>query len=121
MKLPAFFWDDLFWSRFFPDGPCLVAATPRVTKVIRNDPATVVLFSDGTKRVMKAHRGDRYDGDLGIVLACLRTCLRNHRFDVYERAMRRLLRAARRVGDVPSQLRAVGLALIVAADAMERE
>lgn len=98
---------------------------PKPTKVIRHDPATVVFMSDGSKHVIKCHEGDEYDPDLGILNIFLRKCLNNRRFDVYEKAMRRILKLARkakderRVKSVAEELRGIGNALLMAADAME--
>lgn len=47
------------------------APTPAVPKrVIFNDPATVILWSDGTKTVSKCHADDEYDPLFGI-MACV--------------------------------------------------
>lgn len=94
---------------------------PKPTKVIVHDPATVVFMSDGTKHVIKCHDGDSYDGDLGVLLICLRKCLGNRRFDGYEKAMRLVLKAARKAKSLPAELRAIGKALIMTADALEVE
>lgn len=37
-------------------------------KVIFNNPATIVLWSDGTKTVVKRQRGDRYNKEAGLAL-----------------------------------------------------
>ena len=41
-----------------------------VKKVIYNDPATIVYFSDGSKSVVKRHPDDEYDEEKGFLL-CL--------------------------------------------------
>ena len=40
----------------------------KVKKVIHNDPATIVIFSDGSKEVVKVHKDDKYDKDIGVLL-----------------------------------------------------
>lgn len=92
---------------------------PKPTKVIRHEPATVVFMEDGTKHVIKCHEGDKYDPDLGILNIFLRKCLSNRRFDVYEKAMKLILKAARKAKSLPAELRGIGNALLMAADAME--
>lgn len=47
------------------------------TKVIINDPATVVFFDDGSKTVTKAKHGDEYDPLFGIMACVLRKVGRN--------------------------------------------
>ena len=42
----------------------------RIERVIYNEPATVVLFDDGTKTVAKATDGDEYDCNTGVAI-CL--------------------------------------------------
>lgn len=51
--------------------------TPDARRVICNDPATVVLWEDGTKTVAKCHDGDRYDPVVGIAICVLRKLTRN--------------------------------------------
>lgn len=43
-----------------------VPATPK--KVIFNNPATIVIWSDGTKTVVKRQKGDRYNKEAGLAL-----------------------------------------------------
>lgn len=50
---------------------------PKPTKVIINDPATVVFFSDDTKTVTKAKGGDEYDPLFGIMACALRKVGKN--------------------------------------------
>lgn len=47
------------------------------TKVIINDPATVVFFDDNSKTVTKAKHGDEYDPMFGIMACVLRKVGRN--------------------------------------------
>ena len=41
---------------------------PTIRKVIFNDPATIVLWGDGTKTVVKAHN-EKYDPEKGLAMA----------------------------------------------------
>ena len=46
-----------------------------VKKVIYNDPATIIYWSDGTRTVVKCQPGDKFDPELGFLLAlCKRVC-----------------------------------------------
>lgn len=59
--------------------------SPKPAKVIINDPATVVFFSDNTKTVTKAKDGDEYDPLFGIMACALRKVGRNRvRIDAWE-------------------------------------
>jgi hypothetical protein len=39
-----------------------------IEKVIFNDPATIVIWKDGTKTIVKCQPGDTYDKELGLAL-----------------------------------------------------
>lgn len=49
----------------------------RPEKVIFNDPATIVLWSDGTKTVTKCGKGDEYDPLFGVMACVVRKIGRN--------------------------------------------
>lgn len=58
---------------------------PKPTKVIINDPATVVFFESGDKVVAKAKDGDEYDPLFGIMACALRKVGKNRvRIDAWE-------------------------------------
>jgi hypothetical protein len=42
--------------------------TPQICKVVFNDPATVVFWSDETKTIVKAQPGDTYNKEHGLAL-----------------------------------------------------
>ena len=42
--------------------------TTEIEKVIFNDPATIVMWSDGTKTVVKCQPGDEYNKELGLAM-----------------------------------------------------
>ena len=48
-----------------------------INKVIFNDPATIVLWEDGTKTVVKCDENDRYDPEKGLAMAISKKALGN--------------------------------------------
>ena len=44
----------------------------KINKVIYNNPATIVFWSDGTKTVSKCSLGDVYDAEKGLLLCCMK-------------------------------------------------
>lgn len=48
-----------------------------VKKVIFNDPATIVLWSDGTKTAVKCQDGDVFDPEKGLAMAISKKALGN--------------------------------------------
>lgn len=53
---------------------------PTVERVIFNDPATIVFFSDGTKSVVKCQKGEKYSKESGLSLAIAKRMLGNKEF-----------------------------------------
>lgn len=53
------------------------AMKPEIKKVIFNNPATVILWKDGTKTVVKCQEGDTFDKEKGFALAYLKKLLGN--------------------------------------------
>lgn len=49
-----------------------------ITKVIFNDPATIVFWSDGTKTVVKAQNGEVFDPEKGLSMAISKKFLCNN-------------------------------------------
>ena len=49
----------------------------KIKKVIFNAPATVVLWEDGTKTIVKAGKGDIYDPEKGLAMAIAKKALGN--------------------------------------------
>lgn len=47
----------------------LYESTPYITKVIFNDLATIVLWSDGTKTIVKCGEHDKFDSEKGLAIA----------------------------------------------------
>lgn len=62
-----------------PVNPCygITPYRPQIKKVIFNDPATIILWNDGTKSVVKCQFGEVYDSEKGFVMAYLKKLLGN--------------------------------------------
>lgn len=45
---------------------------PNISKVIFNDPATIVLWDDGTKTVVKCSEDDAFDAEKGLAFAIIK-------------------------------------------------
>ena len=50
---------------------------PAIKKVIFNDPATIILWEDGTKTVVKAQDKDQFDKEKGLAMAIVKKALGN--------------------------------------------
>lgn len=48
-----------------------------ISRVIFNGPATIILWSDGTKTIAKTHGGDAFDPEKGFAVACAKKLLGN--------------------------------------------
>ena len=48
-----------------------------IKDVIFNDPATIILWNDGTKTVVKVQDGDRFDPEKGLTMAIVKKLLGN--------------------------------------------
>lgn len=55
------------WSSAFPSTEEIY-----ITRVVYNDPATIVFWNDGTKTVAKAHGNDYYSPDIGLMICCFK-------------------------------------------------
>lgn len=60
------------WYKFDRVGDCNI-----ISRVIFSDPATIILWADGTKTVAKASRDDAFDPDKGFAVACAKKLLGN--------------------------------------------
>lgn len=49
-----------------------------IKKVIYNNPATIVLWGDGTKTVIECHKEDTYDHVIGLLLCVIKKCTNGH-------------------------------------------
>ena len=71
---------DTSFSEIRDELNCLLGADiskPRIDKVVYNDPATIILWKDGSKTVVKCQEGDTYDPETGFVMAYLKKMLGN--------------------------------------------
>lgn len=50
---------------------------PDIDKVIFNDPATIVIWSDGTKTIVKAGKDEYFDKEKGLAMAISKKALGN--------------------------------------------
>lgn len=57
--------------------PFLPSKTPDIEKVIFNDPATIVIWKDKTKTVVKCQEGDTYSPELGLAMCISKKYLGN--------------------------------------------
>ncbi|MBR5299043.1 MAG: hypothetical protein IKU36_02200 [Bacteroidales bacterium] len=48
---------------------------PTIKNVIFNDPATIIMWSDGTKTVVKCGENDIFDPEKGVAMACMKKLL----------------------------------------------
>lgn len=48
-----------------------------IERVLFNDPATIVFWSDGTKTVVKCRKGDKWDAEKGLAMACAKKLMGN--------------------------------------------
>ena len=58
-----------------------------IKKVIFNDPATIILWWDGDKTVVKTQNGEKYDPEKGFAMAVARKCFGNmgNYYDIFKR------------------------------------
>lgn len=59
---------NTFWVTKFPF---------EVKKVIFNNPATIVIWTDGVKTVVKCQKGDTFDREKGIALCFMKRAMGN--------------------------------------------
>lgn len=63
---------------FYGHAPRIMRTSlPKIIKVIFNDPATIVFWIDGTKTVVKAQEGDKFDPEKGLAMAISKKALGN--------------------------------------------
>ena len=53
------------------------SGAPEIEKVVFNNPATIVLWKDGTKTVVKCQAGDEYSKETGLAMCIAKKCLGN--------------------------------------------
>ena len=60
---------------------------PEIKDVIFNDPATIILWMDGTKTVVKAQDGEAYDPEKGMAMAITKKVMGNkgNYYDIFKK------------------------------------
>lgn len=69
-----------YWNNTWPSGTIEVTKVsyfPDIEKVIFHDPATIVVWKDGTKTVVKCNEGDTYSKETGLVMCIAKKALGN--------------------------------------------
>lgn len=66
----------------------------RIKKVIFNAPATIVFWADGTKTVVKCGKGDKWDPEKGLAMACAKKLLGNE--DGYHMEIAKYVKTAKK-------------------------
>lgn len=62
---------------FKPKAPKPVPYIPEIKNVIFNEPATIIIWKDGTKTVVKCQEGEGYDPEKGMAMAISKKALGN--------------------------------------------
>ena len=65
-------WLDLYGRRVSYAGDKIIVGDAVLARVIYNNPATIALWSDGTKTVVKCAPGDTYSKEVGLILCVLK-------------------------------------------------
>ena len=81
-------------------GTTMPASPTDVKKVIHNGPATIVMFADGSKYVSKCREGDKPNDGVGALTCILRKTMRNKRVDVFEKAIKAVVKLFTDAGDL---------------------
>lgn len=56
---------------------------PEIDRIIFNDPATVVIWKDGKKTVVKTQKGEKYDPEKGLAMAVMKRILTPKEYHKY--------------------------------------
>ena len=51
-----------------------------ITKIVFNDPATIVFWRDGSKTIVKCNPEDKFDAEKGLAMACMKKMFGNNGF-----------------------------------------
>jgi len=73
--------DYCFYGNFMRNNTVGVSTIPSnvmYEKIIFNKPATIVIWKDGTKTVVKCQKNDVYDPEKGMALCFMKKALGNH-------------------------------------------
>ena len=93
-------------------GMCRVS----IRKVIFNDPATVVMWSDGTKTVVKCSPEDTYDMEKGLAMAIVKKMAGNgnHFHKVFKQYTKKKKKEQNSVGSISDMLTGLNQAVAIA-------
>lgn len=76
--LDAFLYSSTAYDKCFkPKAPKPVPYIPEIKDVIFNEPATIIIWKDGTKTVVKCQEGEGYDPEKGLAMAISKKALGN--------------------------------------------
>lgn len=78
---------DLDIASLYQAGPMVVTINSCIKKVIFNNPATIVMWMDGTKTVVKCGKDDVYDPEKGLAMAICKKVFGNkgNYFNVFKK------------------------------------
>ena len=68
---------DLSLYPYFKPTTTNTTKLPEIKNVIFNEPATIILWADGTKTVVKCQEGEGYDPEKGMAMAISKKALSN--------------------------------------------
>ena len=68
---------DLSLYPYFKPNTTNTTKLPEIKDVIFNEPATIILWADGTKTVVKCQEGEGYDPEKGMAMAMSKKALGN--------------------------------------------
>ena len=68
---------DLSLYPYFKPNTTNTTKLPGIKDVIFNEPATIILWADGTKTVVKCQEGENYDPEKGMAMAISKKALGN--------------------------------------------
>ena len=68
---------DLSLYSYFKPNATNTTKLPEIKNVIFNEPATIILWDDGTKTVVKCQEGEGYDPEKGLAMAISKKALGN--------------------------------------------
>ena len=85
------------WLDKVEEGRCEVKVSEgRIKDVKFSGPATIVFWTDGTKTVVKCRKGDKFDPEKGIAMACAKKLLGNE--DGYHKEIAKYAKTVKRDG-----------------------
>ena len=97
-------------------GMCSVS----IRKVIFNDPATVVLWSDGTKTVVKCGPEDKFDMEKGLAMAIVKKMAGNDNsfHKVFKQYPKKKKKEPGSIGSIPDMMAGLKQAAAITANAV---